>query len=171
MIFLYAIMCVVILCLAGVRVKRELNSRKTYNLSLAESKNMSWPAKEILQGYHQLPVASRPIPNISSVVSALDVKHGGAASVNEHFTVRNRNYDGTYNTSYSWNHSCYSRCDMSKYREIFSEISSVSEAVKQQEYAQQVASVSGGLEASQDLIARLREEREIVKSVTKALSQ
>lgn len=146
---------------------KQINSSKQRKALVASTAGMSAASKQIYNAYNKLPAESRTYGDIANVLRALDVKHG-VAKVNTHF-------QDDYSTRFNWSHSCnrYSydkrRCPMSEYTQINESISDIVKARAEQKHAMQVAAIAGDLNEVEQVIARLREERNLLMSVTKEL--
>ena len=171
MILLYiigAILALVVLVVGAAYANSELYAHKTYGLAGKDVSNYSWPAKQILKAYHALPAGNRPAGDISAMLTALDTEHE-VKTVNEHFENRYHRYDDK--ALYTWNCRCYRPgiCTYKEYHEINDAIEEISKALAKQQKAMIVAGISGDLGEAKALAARLKEEREIIDSVTEGL--
>lgn len=142
---------------------RKIAYQKTYGIGPSQVKSLSWPSKQILNYYNQLPKENRPLPDIVPMLRALDIKNDG---VNNHFT--HHDYDSSRK---SWD-CCYDRqfCMGKEYHKLRENIHSIQASIKDQQLALKMKGVEGDLENVQMLTERLREEREIIDSVTKELT-
>lgn len=144
-----------------------IHSRKVYGLEAKKKKELSEPSKQILKQYRRLPVENRPYANLPHILEAMDIKYG-KDSVNEHF----RKFNGT-GYVFKWDCSCWrgSACLYKDYRDIYSGITEIQQALVNQEHAASVAAVEGGLSAVKSFTEELRKERDLINDTTKQLSQ
>lgn len=128
---------------------------------------MSWPARQIVKQYENLPAANRPWGNIEYIVKALDIKHE-VSKVNYHF----EKYNGWDKSEYSWR-GCYNTrsCEFQEYHSLHDELDKTLDALQKQEHALKVAGVTDGLAAAHQLMESLRQEQKIISETTKELTQ
>lgn len=159
-----ALLVLIFLILPALMLYPELKSlirKPKANSKVKET--MSWPSVQLLTAYKALPVANRPMMNIEHILTALDIKYQGKEAVDKAF-------EGRYVTSCSWN--VYSQRTvkvMPEYFVMLNDINEINNALKAQEYAIKMVSVAGSLEDVGELTLRLREERDLIKSVTSQL--
>lgn len=172
MIFLYIVMLLVMTGALAVGTHfglAAIKSRNTYGLSLTEAKQLSWPARQVIVQYLNLPEANRPHANIQAVVKALDTKHT-VEKVNAHFIKKGRGFDSMgYSTNTytpSWACGCVGACKFQEYRTLHTTMTEIEQALAEQEYAMALAGVQTGLDAVAELTERLREEKKIIHEVT-----
>ena len=177
MTILIFILCILVMSGMGYRTYGEVSSRKTYGISSRQVNYVSWPGKQVLLAYQELPKQNRPEANVPAIVKALDVTYG-VVEATEHFEhkTRNYNYGGSpaYNYTYAWNNcSCSnyrsSKCSFPEYREMVQGMQDIQDAITAQQRALEVASVGGDLENAKALTERLREERDLIKKATSEL--
>jgi hypothetical protein len=171
MIFII-IVCLIIASGIGLLVIDSFIKNRGYGVSSKVRKQLSWPSKEILKLYNQLPVDSRPDQDIVYMLRALDTKHE-VSKVNTHF------YEYGYDVGkQTWNCKCkqfsyrsnYDEdCFMNEYHEIREGIVGIIAAREAQKHALEVAGVENGLNDADSLIKRLREEKQFIIEVTSEL--
>ena len=169
---LYIILSV-IMFVTILRVGHLTNFKRTHGLEKSKYTELSWPAQEIIKAYRSLPESNRPYTDIYSVVSALDLRSGGAAVATSKYSQKRRTYDG-YVMESGWEfHSCSryrQKCDFCDYEEIYNGIQAVKESLAEQQHKIALAGVASGLDAAKELASRLREESELLDTVTKELT-
>lgn len=147
----------------------------------------SWPARQVMKSFLEIPEANRPIMDISAALKALDKKHD-AGEVSRHFiSLGGRySYSGGY-PHYTWNCSCIyddynssfiaEKCDyFPEYREMHDSILGVSQALREQqaaiearEHQMMLAGMENDLRAVEEITNAFRNEREIITSTTKEI--
>lgn len=163
--FLFTMMSIFVV-FAVVRGILEIISRKRYRLAWSNTKAMSTAGKHLIREYQSLPVENRPRANISMIVEALDTKYN-TSEVDIHF--RRHGYDSSY---FSWNCRCFlrDRCPYREYPELHTSMKNIKDALNKQQHQLALAGVSGGLDEARELMSRLREEKELIESVTEQLT-
>lgn len=171
MTFLFYMMWTLVSAVAFYYGVRELHSRKKYAIPYHKVRALSWPAKQLLTEFNALPKANRPYTNMHRVVTALDVKHG-VSEANSHFGERRHYYDGASGVRHHWNaHRCYYRgCKFIEYQELHDGMVEIREALEAQAHALKMASVSGMLDEVKELTQRMREESNLIETVTKEIT-
>lgn len=143
-----------------------IHSRIVYGLPYGRVRVLSTASREIIRYYLSLPEANRPYANIYTLLTALDTKYK-ADDVSQHF--KRRGYERSY---FTWTCVCQRRkvrCTFEEYGSLAAEINGITEALDIQEHQLRVAAVEGNLSQVEELTARLREERQLIDSVTKEL--
>lgn len=171
----FLLMVLVLLMVAGVtsRAGIEIHSRAAYSLPRSKVKSLSWPAKEIVKAYYDLPKDSQRYGNLYYMLSALDTKYGKDA-VNRHFMKSG--YDHTVRTFNVCRPSTYRSdegeftCGYREYHNMKQSIDEISAAHKDRMHAIQMAGVAGGLDAVKEFTKSLREERDLINETTKELT-
>lgn len=130
-------------------------------------KKRSWAANEVMKAYNNIPASHRPDIDLGYILDALDVKHG-IDEVYQHFNDYPRP---------DWRCTClrYSprnaeRCPFNEYRVLRKEMEGIAADLKEQEHAIQMAAVADGLSQAEAVVARLKDERKMIQSVTKELT-
>lgn len=138
-----------------------------------ELETYSWPANQLLKLFREVPTANRPYgeENFATVLKALDVRHGGKDTVNQHFMEYSSN---SWQCCWAMRYKDYegyeeSVCSMSEYHDLKDELEGIQIALAEQAHALELAGVQNGLNMLEDLTSRLREERQIIEDTTKEL--
>lgn len=171
-------MLIIVLLLCGIVIASVVtggfgvlsNKDKVAEISSPKVK-LSWPSKEILKEYKALPVENRPFADITSMLIALDIKYGGAEKINPH-------YEYYYDKGWTACPNCrapgiYGKClhdGAAEYKKLHDQIAEIQQAVDDQKHALEVAKVQPDLDDIKILTERLRQEQEIITSVTKKLT-
>lgn len=164
---LFWVVMLVVTVYGGYRGVHEIGAQRKYGISAKKAQALSWPAQEIVKEYKALPKANRPYTNIHRVVSALDVKFG-VESATSHFYDR---YPDRGVCHYNWDsHRCYRGCQMAEYVALHEGMVEIREALADQEKALQIAAVSGSLSEAKELAERMRQERDLIETVTQELT-
>jgi len=173
MILLYILACLVFIVGSGLTATTIVASRQhkaLYGVKAKELEGTSWVGKQLVKEYNALPDNHRPYANIKTIVKALDTKYG-VDKVNNHFTTER--YDSNKRRRVnvpSWEHrGCYPDCSLPEYKDIHESFIQIEKALAEQQYKFAVAGVSDALHAAADLTTRLREERDLIRQVTKEL--
>lgn len=150
--------------------------------------NLSEPAGRIVKKAAELPTDLQ-FEDVKSMVTALDIKYGVQA-VNDHFRVSSyepsRKSGVSYEESghryptlfdeyvFSWHgdRNCdhIKGCKFPEYRSMAMTIEQVQLAREEQERALEISGVQHNLDAIESWTERLREERNIIRTITKELS-
>lgn len=158
--------------LIAMNATAPLLSKHKYGVARRKYIALSWPAQQIVEDYAKVPAANRPYANIEYLLSALDIKHGRRA-VNNHFAERcyGRGGSGTY-LKFSWKCGCYQHrpCTFPEYKDLYKGIILIQESLAKQAHAMKISGVADGLTAVEDLTERLRQENELINTVTKELT-
>ena len=155
-----------------IRYSRARASISSFDCTYKEYKALSEPSKTLLCEYYSIPEANRPHANILNVVQAMDVKHG-AREATMHF----RRFSGD-GYDFTWTCDCkryggYSgkACELEDYTSLNYAFIEIQNALTAHEKALAMAGVESGLAEAHELMARAREEAEILSGVTKQLSE
>lgn len=125
---------------------------------------LSWPAKQVIQKYNELPMDNRPYPDIRSLVEALDVKHG-KDTMDDHVSSR-------YDAGKAWGYCRAYRCSKcSKYKEVCDKIENLTKSLRKQQQVLEIAERQGDLDELPRLLDALGEESKIVNQVTDAIKR
>lgn len=177
MMIIFAVLLLIAVITGGFKVRSELGYRQTYGLPSSEGKELSYPARWLLEQYYELPEANRPYGDMKRIVRALDVKHG-VDTMNSHFAGY-KYVSGRQRPDWSngWTGSnCYEhnntnpRCKGKDYLELRNAMNDISEALGEQEYALALAGVQDGIGEAKSLMEKFREEKELINKVTKELT-
>lgn len=142
---------------------------------------LSNPSRLILKNLQNIPVANRPQGDMYRVVAALDKKYGGSSKVNTHYTT---NQEYPYRNAFDWNEhdrkdGCTlhergdkytGQCAMPEYKNIKFNLQEIEKALGEQEYALEMAGLSGDVEMATSMIEQMKAERETIKYVTEGLT-
>lgn len=142
----------------------EVAYRRKYSLSRSKVLPLSWPSRQILALHNTIPSENLPYGNIYNMLLALDAKHAGWA-ITEHFS--RRSYDGRV---YNMNRCPSTRCEFVEYHFLYNELTSIQEALAEQAHKLKIAGLAGTLTEVEEFTQRLREERDLINSVTKQLT-
>ena len=175
-VFLFIVLALIIVVggfFGGGRALASRHTIKTYGIKPKEYNALSDPAHYIMEEWQKTPASNRPQGNMHGVMTALDKKFGGIEKVNNHFgkgSFNRRTYETTY--EFDWNnHGCHrDECKMQEYRSIMAGLQAVNKALGEQVYALEMAGIAGQLEQAHSMIDQLKEERNLIRTVTKELS-
>jgi len=154
----------------GIKGFSELGYRRKYELPSKKVEVLSTASRGLMVQYLRLPEANRPVPNLYHMLVALDTKF---PKVDEHFMSRDYVYrNGGRHYKFDWDCGCWrdSECDYMDYKNIRNSIAGVRNELAKQEHALALHRVSGGLEDVKELTTRLKEEQELIQTVTKELT-
>lgn len=165
-------MLILLFIAGGMKATYELHHYQKYGLSAKKVNALSRPSKNLLEEYHALPDENRPVPNLHHALVALDTKFPNATN---HYRASAYGYKNGKRVYYhSWTCQCdsYYRddCDMKDYVDIHNGIRTVRKNLAEQAHLLELHRVSGGLETAKSLAERLREEGELIETVTKELT-
>lgn len=158
---------------SGISLRNaEKKHRTLYGHSKYELRNMSWVGKELIKEYNSLPAQHRPYANMRHIAEALDIKHD-AQLVNGHF--RKMGYESSYP---SWDCDCRitrfstkaAPCPYFDYKQLHDSFVEINNAEKERQHAYALVNVQDGLHQAEQLMESLREERDLMKSVTKEIA-
>lgn len=166
---MFAILLILVLpplLLLGYRIPAIREHRSNQKIATVPKKApMSNAAKRLVKEFNALPSASRPLFDMEELVKALDIKHGDIEKIDNHF------YD--YPHDFTWKCMCRQHnraCRYPDYQNLHLEIEGIGKALAEQEHALKVAGVQASLDQIQELTQTLRQERELIESVTKELT-
>lgn len=134
---------------------------------------LSLPAQDIVKEFNSLPDSSKPDIDVVAAVEALDARFD-KSKLNKHFT------DYVYG-NFTWTKSStnngfcrhavdglgYTACPYDDYIQLHNSIAGVKQELKNQQAKMVEADTQVGYDMVQEINARLAQEREILKSVTK----
>lgn len=133
---------------------------------------LSRPARDILHLYRSLPVDSRVTGEweLKQTLYALDVTNGGRSKVKAHFM------DSSWAEShYSFSRQHYGcngyRCKMGGYLEIKEELTHIKTAIAEREQKIKEITVAKMMPDVTGITERLRQERYLIQTVTKEISE
>lgn len=149
--------------------------------------DLSWPAQEVMKSNDLLEGDSR-IVDLEGYFRALDVKYGGIESVNAHYASSGNGYYSWYNCPQTrrWLDSDRNRysptgiyltkkdfpcaqCD--EYKSIEEEIQKLISAQAEQKRAMEIAGVQFDLDRRAEIMAHLRNERQVTTEVTREITR
>lgn len=144
-------------------VGRNLRFKAVHGFKRKSLSTASW---EIIREYKALPEDNRPFANIYLLLHALDVKHD-IDQVKYHFR---RHYD---HSSFTWECDCkrwHRKCSYREYIDLHVAIEEVRLALEKQQHALQMAAVAYHFDAIKELTDRLRDEKNLINTVTRELT-
>lgn len=167
MIFLYIILALMVLA-GTAKIASEAKFRRVHSVSRKELAGRSWAGQQLIKEYYAIPESNRPYANIKAIVTALDLKNG-IDSVNTHFSKRIRTRNG-WRSAPTWDCRYVRYCQFDEYKDLHNSFESITDAIAEQQHALALAGVSDGFAEAGSLMERLREEKELINTVTKELT-
>lgn len=147
---------------------RYINGPKE-TIKALESKSMSLAGKQLLKEYDALPAEHRPDIDLKAIVEALDIKYPDISKLNYHFAA-DFNLDRVSWTRHESRLHDRNRCPYSEYMNLHNEIQGIQKELAAREHKLKLAGVQHSLDELSVVTQRLREERQIIASVTRELT-
>lgn len=161
MILTYIICIIAALAISG-SIASEVHCRSVYGRPRKEVMALSWPAKQTLKVYNEVPAENQPPVDLMTVLRALDKKHGGAEAVTDRFSYTP--YQGT--ATYSWNHGRSGAAYYGDYVKLYNGFTDITAAIAEREHTFAMAGISSHLEEARSLDSVLKEEAKTIREIT-----